>query len=258
MLRIGRKRSLLCCRFLIVCPLVFVAGLVDAIAGGGGLISLPAYLLSGVPAHVAIATNKLSSATGTAVSTGRFLKHGYIPAKLSLCAAAMALLGSTIGANISMLLSESILRGMLLVVLPIVAFYVFKNKNMGENQETGTRTERQLALIAMGAALIVGMYDGLYGPGTGTFLILILTGLGRMELKSAAGTTKVINLASNLAALVTFICHGQVYWALGAHGLCIFDCGALRRCRTGGEGRKTCGSASGADGAGDSLCQGCG
>lgn len=201
--------------FLIVCPLVFVAGLVDAIAGGGGLISLPAYLLSGVPAHVAIATNKLSSATGTAVSTGRFLKHGYIPAKLSLCAAAMALLGSTIGANISMLLSESILRGMLLVVLPIVAFYVFKNKNMGENQETGTRTERQLLLIAMGAALIVGMYDGLYGPGTGTFLILILTGLGRMELKSAAGTTKVINLASNLAALVTFICHGQVYWVLG-------------------------------------------
>lgn len=201
--------------FLIVCPLVFLAGFVDAIAGGGGLISLPAYLLSGVPAHVAIATNKLSSATGTAVSTGRFLKRGYVPVKLSLCAAAIALVGSSIGANISMLLPEQVLRGMLLAVLPVVAFYVLKNKNIGEHRQGGSRTKKQLLLIAMGAALIIGIYDGLYGPGTGTFLLLILTGLGRMELKDAAGTTKVINLASNVAALATFIYHGQVYWALG-------------------------------------------
>lgn len=202
-------------QFLIVCPLVFLAGFVDAIAGGGGLISLPAYMLSGVPTHVAIATNKLSSAAGTMVSTGRFLKNGYVPVKLSLCAAVMALIGSTLGANISMLLSEKILQGMLLAVLPVVAFYVLKNKNMGEGEKTGTRTERQILLVAMGAALVIGIYDGLYGPGTGTFLLLILTGLGRMELRSAAGATKVINLASNIAALVTFVAHGQVYWALG-------------------------------------------
>ena len=201
--------------YLIVCPLVFLAGFVDAIAGGGGLISLPAYLLSGVPTHVAIATNKLSSAMGTAVSTGRFLKNGYVPVKLSLCAAVMALAGSALGANISMLLPETVLRGMLLAVLPVVAFYVLRNKNMGDNRQTGTRSPGQLLAIAMGAALMIGIYDGIYGPGTGTFLLLILTGLGRMELKSAAGTTKVINLSSNVAALVTFIVHGQVYWTLG-------------------------------------------
>ena len=201
--------------YLIVCPLVFLAGFVDAIAGGGGLISLPAYLIAGIPTHTAIATNKLSSCTGTFVSTGRFLKNGYVPVKLSLCAAAMALIGSTIGANISMLLSETILRGMLLVVLPVVAFYVLKNKSMGEGENTGTRSQKELYAIAMGAGLVIGIYDGIYGPGTGTFLLLILTGLGRMDLKSAAGTTKVINLASNIAALVTFIFHGQIYWALG-------------------------------------------
>lgn len=202
-------------KFLIVCPLVFLAGFVDAIAGGGGLISLPAYMLSGVPTHMAIATNKLSSAAGTLVSTGRLLKNGCVPVKLSLCAAVMALAGSTLGANISMLLSETVLRGMLLAVLPVVAFYVLKNKDMGENKKTGTRTRGQLLAIAMGAALVIGIYDGIYGPGTGTFLLLILTGLGRMDLKSAAGTTKVINLSSNIAALVTFILHGQVYWTLG-------------------------------------------
>ena len=201
--------------FFIVCPLVFLAGFVDSIAGGGGLISLPAYMLAGVPTHTAIATNKLSSAVGTVVSTGRFLKNGYVPIKLSLCAAAMALIGSTIGAHISMLLPEGVLQGMLLAVLPLVAFYVLRNKDMGENEKTGTRTKGQLLAIAMGAALVIGLYDGIYGPGTGTFLLLILTGLGRMDLRSASGATKVINLSSNVAALVTFLVNGQVYWKLG-------------------------------------------
>lgn len=201
--------------FFIVCPLVFLAGFVDSIAGGGGLISLPAYMLAGVPTHTAIATNKLSSAVGTVVSTGRFLKNGYVPVKLSLCAAAMALIGSAIGAHISMLMPERVLQSMLLAVLPVVAFYVLRNKDMGENEKTGTRTKGQLLVIAMGAALVIGLYDGIYGPGTGTFLLLILTGLGRMDLRSASGTTKVINLSSNVAALVTFILGGQVYWKLG-------------------------------------------
>lgn len=212
-------------KYFIVCPLVFLAGFVDSIAGGGGLISLPAYMIAGLPTHTAIATNKLSSTLGTVVSTGRFLKNGYVPIKLSLCAAVMALMGSFVGANISMLLPESVLRGMLLVVLPIVAFYVLKNKTMGENEKTGTRTEKQMLLIAMAAALVIGVYDGIYGPGTGTFLILILTGLARMDLRSAAGATKVINLSSNIAALVTFIVHGQVNWSLGLAAAAFCICG---------------------------------
>lgn len=212
-------------KYLIVCPLVFLAGFVDSIAGGGGLISLPAYMIAGLPTHTAIATNKLSSTLGTVVSTGRFLKKGYVPVKLSLCAAAMALLGSFLGANISMLMPEKILRGMMLVVLPVVAFYVLKNKSMGEDEKTGTRTKIQMLAIAMGAAFVIGIYDGIYGPGTGTFLLLILTGLARMDLKSASGATKVINLSSNIAALVTFIVHGQVNWPLGLAAALFCICG---------------------------------
>lgn len=199
--------------FLIVCPLVFLAGFVDSIAGGGGLISLPAYMIAGLPSHTALATNKLSSTMGTSAATLRFLKSGYIPVKLSLCGALMALTGSVLGANLALLVSDRVLKGMLLVVLPVVAFYVMKSKKLDHPE--GQRNGKHLLLTVMVSAFFIGIYDGFYGPGTGTFLLLVFTGVGKMELKSASGATKVINLSSNVSALVTFIIKGQVFWSLG-------------------------------------------
>ncbi len=202
-------------QYLIVCPLVFLAGLVDSIAGGGGLISLPAYLAAGIPPHLAVGTNKMGSALGTVVSTVRFAKNGYIKGKLSLLAAISAVVGSTIGAHLSLLASERLLKGMMLAALPVVAFYVLRNKNLGDNGDSVRLPERTMLLISMGAALVIGCYDGFYGPGTGTFLLLVLTGLAKMDIRSASGTTKVINLSSNIAALVTFIINGKVLFPLG-------------------------------------------
>lgn len=202
-------------QYLIVCPLVFLAGFVDSIAGGGGLISLPAYLAAGVPPHLALGTNKMGSTMGTVISTARFAKSGYIKWKLSLFAAACAIFGSIIGSNLSLLASEKFLKGMMLFALPVVAFYVLKNKDMGDNKNTGSLTEKQMMLISMAAALVIGTYDGFYGPGTGTFLLLVLTGAAKMNLKTASGTTKVINLSSNIAALVTFLINGKVLLPLG-------------------------------------------
>ena len=92
-------------QYLIVCPLVFLAGLVDSIAGGGGLIALPAYLIAGVPAHVALGTNKLSSAMGTTVSTARLAKHGFLKGKvlMAVCSSAAALMGSALGAHLALM-----------------------------------------------------------------------------------------------------------------------------------------------------------
>ena len=202
-------------QYLIVCPLVFLAGFVDSIAGGGGLISLPAYLAAGVPPHLALGTNKMGSTMGTVISTARFAKSGYIKWKLSLFAAACAIVGSIIGSNLSLLASEQFLKGMMLFALPVVAFYVLKNKDMGDNKNTGSLTEKQMMLISMAAALVIGTYDGFYGPGTGTFLLLVLTGAAKMDLRTASGTTKVINLSSNIAALVTFLINGKVLLPLG-------------------------------------------
>lgn len=200
--------------YLIVCPLVFLGGFVDAVAGGGGLISLPAYLIAGLPAHAAIGTNKISSAMGTSLTTWKFWKQGYIRLKLSLLCVVFALVGSTLGANLALLVSDRFFKILLLFILPLTAFYVFRSKAM----ETGGKeplSPGKTALISSAAAFIIGAYDGFYGPGTGTFLLLILTGLAHMELTDAAGTTKVINLATGLAALVTYLINGQVYMLLG-------------------------------------------
>lgn len=210
-------------QYIIVCPLVFVAGLVDSIAGGGGLIALPAYLIAGVPAHVALGTNKLSSAMGTVVSTARFARHGYLKGKLSMagCSAVAALIGSALGAHLALMVPESAIKQMMIVVLPVVAFYVLRNKDLGENAKTGAISQGQVFAICIAAAFFVGGYDGFYGPGTGTFLILILTGAARLDTRSASAQTKVINLASNVAALATFIATGNVFYPLGlAAGVC--------------------------------------
>lgn len=200
--------------YLIVCPLVFLASFVDAIAGGGGLISLPAYLLGGLPAHQAIATNKLSSSLGTVISTVRLIKNKYADILLALPAILAALVGSTIGANLVLHASDRILKGMLLVVLPVVAFYVLRKKNL-EPEETKEISRKMQYVVVTVSGLVIGMYDGFYGPGTGTFLLLAFTGLAGLDIRTASGNVKLVNLSSNIAALVTFILAGKIVWGLG-------------------------------------------
>ena len=195
--------------FLIVCPLVFLAGLVDSIAGGGGLISLPAYLLAGVPMHNAIATNKLSSATGTAISTARLCKNKFVDWGVALQCISMALVGSFACAHIALLASDKILKWMLIPVLPIVAFYVMKKKNLDDNSNVEISRKKQWILCAV-CSLAVGCYDGFYGPGTGTFLLILYTGVAK-----ASGTMNLANLSSNIMALVVFLFSGKIVIYLG-------------------------------------------
>ena len=200
--------------FLIVCPLVFLAGFVDAIGGGGGLISLPAYILAGVPMHAAVATNKLSSATGTLISTIRLCLHSTVDFLLAVPAIFLAYMGSSMGARLSMLIQESVLKAVLLVILPITAFFVIRKDALSSGTEGSCSRRRQL-IIAWMAAVLIGLYDGFYGPGTGTFYIIIFMSFAKMTTMEAAVNTKLLNLTSNLAALVTFLLHGQVWIMLG-------------------------------------------
>ena len=197
-----------------MCPLVFLGGFVDAIAGGGGLISLPAYLIAGLPVHTAIGTNKVSSAMGTAVTTWKFWKQGYIQIKLAVLCAVCALGGSTLGANLALMVSDHIFKIILLIILPLTGFYVLRSKSM-ERTDQNSEITRRMYLIAAICAFGIGIYDGFYGPGTGTFLLLLLTGLAHMDLDHAAGTTKVINLSTNVAALVTYLINGHTMLLLG-------------------------------------------
>lgn len=201
--------------FIIVCPLVFLAGFVDAIGGGGGLISLPAYMLAGVPTHMAIATNKLSSACGTTLATARFIKNKLIKLKLAIPSIIFAILGSFVGAKLSILVNEKILSVVLLILLPIIAFIVLNKKLFKDNPDAELELSKKTYLTAIIAALIIGMYDGFYGPGTGTFLIIAFVVAAKMSVKSANAHAKVINLTTNITSLIVFLLHGQVVIPLG-------------------------------------------
>ncbi len=201
--------------FLIVCPLVGIAGFVDSIAGGGGLISLPAYLISGLPVHTCIATNKLSSSMGTAIATAKYARSGYIEWRLAVFCAAASLAGAALGANIALLISDGAFRLLMLVILPLTALYVLRKKDLFSGEDRKALSFRRTAILSSAIALALGMYDGFYGPGTGTFLILLLTRFAHMDLRRANGITKVINLSSNLSSLAVYLLGGQVLLPLG-------------------------------------------
>ena len=197
---------------LVVCPLVFFASFVDAIAGGGGLISLPAYFITGMPAHMAIASNKFSAAIGTAISTARFIKSGNLHMKTALQTAVIAFVGSALGAKIALFTSDYYLRIAMMVLLPCVAVFVLLQQDDESRFEQMSKTRIFIGMIVMG--LLIGMYDGFFGPGTGTFLILGYTTILGFDLKRACGNTKIVNLTTNVSALIVFMLAGQVYYAV--------------------------------------------
>ena len=200
-------------QFIIICPMVFLAGFIDAIAGGGGLISLPTYLIAGIPVHMAIGTNKLSSGMGTALATWRFAKKGLITWKIAAYCAVCALVGSTTGAKLALMLKDDIFKIVMLIIIPLTAIYVLKGRSFNKEYEPLHYTKT--LIISLFASLIIGVYDGFYGPGTGTFLLLLLTGLAHMRLGEANGVTKVINLTTNIAALTVYLLNSKVIIPLG-------------------------------------------
>jgi len=206
-------------QFMILCPLTLIAGYIDAVAGGGGLISLPAYLLIGLPPHSALATNKLSASFGAVFATVRYGRQGYINKRLAFICVPAALLGSYFGVKLSLLVPEDTFRLMLVLILPVVAWNVLRKK---KDMEAGKTPEElpwpKTGIICVLISLALGTYDGFYGPGTGTFLMLLLSGIVGLDLRSCAGTTKIINTSSNICAFVTFLFNGQVVFALGIAG----------------------------------------
>ena len=201
---------------LIVCIGVFLASFMDAIAGGGGIISVPTYLLAGLPMHYALGTNKLSAGIGSIASTARYIKSGYVDWKLGIPSIALALLGSHFGTMLQLMIDEKYLQYLLLLVLPVVAFVVLRQRQLPEKR-TDPGSAKQWIIVLL-ASLIIGAYDGFYGPGTGTFLLLIFCNLAKLDVRTASGNVKIVNLSSNIGALVTSLMSGKVFLVLGLIG----------------------------------------
>lgn len=199
----------------IVCPMVFCAGFVDAVAGGGGLISLPAYIFAGIPIHVAYGTNKFANCTGTFVACIKFFKSGNMKLKSGVISAIGALIGSWFGTQLVLILDEKYLKYCLMCILPIVALFLLFNRKFGADDEIKELSNNKLYILSFIIGLIIGAYDGFFGPGTGTFLVLAFTSFLGFNLITASGNAKIVNLASNLSAMIAYIINGKVLFTIG-------------------------------------------
>ena len=204
--------------YLIVLPMVFLAAVVDSISGGGGLISLPAYTLAGLDYGMASGCNKFSACFGTMSSVLRYFKGGKMLWKPALIAAIGALPGAWLGTQLSMFLSSRFMHIFMICATPIVAVLVLMKKDVDTKPKPVTSKTLFLCLLS---GLIVGAYDGFFGPGTGTFLIILFTAMTGMDMVTASATAKPVNLASNISSLITRIAAGQVIFALAIPAMCL-------------------------------------
>ena len=191
--------------------IAFLAGTVDAMAGGGGLLTIPALMSTGMPPVAALATNKLQSAVGTASAFYTFWRGGHVDIKKFAWPTLAALIGSAAGAGAVQVIDSSFLAAIVPILLIAMALYFLLAPAMSE-------TDRKARAGTLGLSCVVaaiGFYDGFFGPGTGSFLTLALVALGGFGLIRAIAGTKLLNLATNVAALVMLIAGGHMLWALG-------------------------------------------
>ena len=193
---------------------VFLGGFVDSAAGGGGLISLPAYLFVGLPPHTAIGCNKFSAACGTTLSAARFFKNGAVDWQVAAVSAVCSSISSYIGIRIALMINQETLKTVLVIVLPIVAVLLLFKRNFGTENQSAEIPKKKAFVLAACTGLLIGFYDGLIGPGTGTIAIIVFSAWMKYDLKTASGNAKVMNLASNYATLIAVITGNKVVYSI--------------------------------------------
>jgi uncharacterized membrane protein YfcA len=190
-----------------------LAGFIDAVVGGGGLIMIPAMLilLPGAPVATILGTNKFASCAGTTIAVQRYARHVAIDWPTILPAALTAFVFSFLGSRTVTLLHTAFMRPIVLVLLVLVAIYVFVVKDLGLiHQPRHAPKKAKLLGVLIGAGL--GFYDGFFGPGTGSFLIFLFVGVFGFDFLSASASAKVINLATNIASVIYFGWTGNIIY----------------------------------------------
>lgn len=192
----------------------FIASFIDAQVGGGGVITLPSLLLAGLPPHLALGTNKLGGTASALVASANYLHKGTVPLRDALRFAPLAFAGGLLGVWLVLQVDARGIVPVVMGLMVLMAAYVLLRPGFGVVDQLRASTWHPWAMAA--AALAIGTYDGILGPGTGSFLLFAIVGLLGYGFRRAAGLGRILNLASNVAALGYFAAAGQVDWAVGS------------------------------------------
>lgn len=202
---------------LVLCAVAALAGGLDAVVGGGGLLQLPALLLvlPGTPIVSLLGTNKLASVVGTGSAAVTYARRVPVDRGIAVPMVAVAFGGSAVGALLATRAPSGALKPVVLAALVAVLVFTWRRPQLGEVEalRLSVRTQRR---VTVGGGAVIGLYDGLVGPGTGSFLVFLLVGGVGLSFLHASATAKAVNTATNLAALLLFALGGHVLWGLGA------------------------------------------
>ena len=202
--------------FIFLAAAAGFAGFVDAVAGGGGLVQLPALLIgiSGKPIPLVLGTNKIPSIFGTSSAAISYFKKVRPDLRLTLTMAVPALIGSVTGARLASHFPTSVFHPLILTLLVLMGLYTWRKPDLGLHEKLKYSHRIRLWLVG-GCGLLIGFYDGIFGPGTGTLLVFLLVFVIGYEFLKASATAKLVNISTNFGAIVTFQLTGHIWWRLG-------------------------------------------
>jgi uncharacterized membrane protein YfcA len=201
---------------LILCLVAFIAGLIDAMAGGGGIFTMPALAALGIPIPNVAGTNKFVATSGSSTATISFLARGKVDKTIAALGFCCSVIGSILGALALMQLgkiNQGLTKGIFGGLLIAMALYMFFKPQFGGESAYAGPTARNLG-ITIAAGLVIGFYDGFFGPGTGSFLVFVMVRLLKFDFVTGTGNAKAMNFGSNLGSLATFIVSGLVIWPI--------------------------------------------
>lgn len=200
---------------IILCFVAFLAGFVDAIVGGGGLIQTPTaiLMLPQFPVSTIIGSLKIPSFSGTAFAARQYIKRQQVNWQLLSLMMLIALVASFCGSQLLTVVSNRFMKPLLLIVLVFVAIYTYSKKNFG-TQTVKQYSSKRLQLYGLGISLVIGFYDGFIGPGAGSFLVLAFVSMMGYDFLLASTNAKMVNLATNAGSIILFLIKGKIIWAI--------------------------------------------
>lgn len=211
---------------LICCAAFFFAGILDSISGGGGLLTVPAMMVAGIPTHNLIGTNQCSAWFGSFAATFRYMKSGMVHYRSAVITVPFAVVGSYLGARLNLMMPEKYLEMFIIVMIPVVAVFMVVNKKLGSVDEIDTVSDPAIFIWSALIGFIMGGYQGFYGPGSGVFFMLAYAASIRLSLVRATANTRFVIAFASCTAVIAYALSGTVIWKFAVAGNIFYGIGS--------------------------------